>query len=407
MVTRRELLMGAAIAPSLRGAAQISMGEPVLVAEGPAEETRWGRYQFPNIERYDDGRIAVTFSVLADAAESYGKEPEVPNRSISLDGGKTWKLDTVAKRGRSGIKLPNGDLLKIFTPQAFPLSQLKLPRPAGEHARVSGGKYTLYKLSELPAALRPVWLSRMARGSSEWVQEQAVLNDPLALRYSLRELFPIVWWGDMEVAPDGSLIAGIYPGYLEGQKGFYWNTFFYVSRDNGKSWNVQGRILYEPDAAADPHSATRDGFSEPAFTLLRDGSAICIMRTSDHNGVGPMYMSRSKDLGKSWTRPAAFTKTGVLPRLLQLKNGALALSSGRPGVDLRVSFDGTGRTWSEPQTLVPVTSQELHTDSCGYTGLLPLDDQSFLIAYSHFKHKGTDGKLHKAILVRRVEVKAS
>jgi len=63
--------------------------------------------------------------------------------------------------------------------------------------------------------------------------------------------------------------------------------------------------------------------------------------------------------------------------------------------------------WSEPRALVPVTSEVLHADSCGYTGLLALDDRSLLIAYSHFKHKGADGKLRKAIVVRRVEVKTA
>ena len=70
--------------------------------------------------------------------------------------------------------------------------------------------------------LRRIWFSRLPAGGSKWVEEQNRLNDPLALRYSLRGLLPIVWWGDIRVDSDGSLIAGIYPGYLDGQKNFPW-----------------------------------------------------------------------------------------------------------------------------------------------------------------------------------------
>ena len=79
--------------------------------------------------------------------------------------------------------------------------------------------------------------------------------------------------------------------------------------------------------------------------------------------------------------------------------------TARPGVDLRFSFDGRGERWTEPYTLVKVTSSKLNADSCGYTSLHALDAHSFLIAYSWFRRPGTDDREHKAILIRHIEVR--
>jgi hypothetical protein len=241
--------LGAAIIAPLDAAPRVEVGEPRLVAEGPAEERRWGYYQFPNLEFLPGGRILARFHVLADAAESYGSRPSVPDRAVSPDGGNTWTL--------------------------------------------------------------------LKQGAREWAGEPSRLEDSEALRYSLHGL----------------------------------------------------------------------------------------RRTTGGLGVGPMYLSRSPNLGKTWSKPVAFTKSRVLPRLLLLGNGVLVLGSGCPGASLRVSFDGRGERWTEPCHLVPLTSGNVQADSCGYTSLLPLDAGRFLVAYSWFRRQGADGKEHKSILVRRVEVK--
>jgi len=384
---------------------KVRIGDPVVVAMGPPEERRWGYYQFPHLERWDDGRIALTFSVHPDAAESYGLPATVPNLYVSSDQGKTWQAHAGAK-GNGGLLLGNGDRLSIATPRPVPVTELELPRPAGTQTSAYGRTlYTLYRLTDLPARLRGVYFSRLPRGSGAWIEEQSELRDPGALRYALRGIFPVVWWGDVRIERDRSLLAGIYPGYLEGQVRQPSNIFFYGSSDNGHTWDLRGRVLYEPDLGADPRGAERDGFTEPAFVILADGSMLCVTRTTDGLGVGPMYMSRSGDQGRSWTRPVAFTKTGVMPRLLPLEGGTLVLSSGRPGVDLRLSLDGRGTTWTEPHTLVPVTASDLHADSCGYTDLLATGRDSFLIAYSWFHAKDAEGRERKTILVRRVELR--
>lgn len=382
-------------------------GEPVKVVVAPyavGSGPGWGEYQFPAIERWDDGALHVTFCISPDSIKSYGN---APGSMISRDGGKTWS-PPAGEHGISGLLLPNGDRIVITTPKALPVADLKLPPPLG----AVGDTYNkngpiVYRLTELPAELQTVRLNRMAKGSNTWTPEQAKLIDPQALRYSLSDLFPILFWGDVRVAPDGSLIAGIYPGYLlreDGSVDRYDHTFFYRSTDNGHTWTIQGRITYQPDLKADPKGADRSGFTEPAFEILADGSLLCVMRTSDGLGVGPMYASRSNDLGKTWSKPAAMTPNGVLPRLIRLGNGVLVLSSGRPGVQVRFATDGKGERWTDPFEIVPKIEGG-GADTCGYTGLLATGPDSFIIAYSHFKHRTEDGQTRKAILIREVKVR--
>lgn len=92
------------------------------------------------------------------------------------------------------------------------------------------------------------------------------------------------------------------------------------------------------------------------------------------------------------------------PKLLKLENGILAVSSGRPGVQLRFCADGKGDEWTDPVELVPVVSKDPHADTCGYTGLVALGPERFLIAYSHFNHINEQGRKRKAILLREVRV---
>jgi hypothetical protein len=148
--------------------------------------------------------------MAADSVVSYGKGGS--GDAISKDGGKTWGPLT-GQRGIAGLLLPNGDRIAVTTPRPVKVSELRLPRPMGETTDTySKMKYVLYRLAELPADQQAVYLRRLPKGESLWVSERARLDDPQALRYSVRDLFPIVWWGDLQIAADGSLIAGIYPG---------------------------------------------------------------------------------------------------------------------------------------------------------------------------------------------------
>ena len=378
---------------ALSAAFEVHIGQPKVVAVAD-KELGWGFHQFPGITRWEDGRLEVTYNMSTDAAESYGLPTPM---MVSSDGGVTWKPHT-GQVGVGGLLLRNGDRIEISTPRPYKVKGLKLPEP------VTPGTHQ-YRLHELPAKLRTIRISRIAKGESEAKIEPASLDDPQALRGGGPEIFPIIWWGDMRVAPDGSVIAGIYPGRHIRDDGTIdpkCGVFFYRSTDFGHSWKIQGRILYQPDLKADEKGDKRSGFTEPAFEILKDGTFLCVMRTTDGQGVGPMYASWSKDMGKTWTKPKVIAPSGVLPKLLRLENGILVLSSGRPGVQLRFSKDG--KKWSEPFDLVPLTEKDPHKDTCGYTSLVATGPNRFIIAYSHFKHVTDEGLVRKAILIREVRV---
>ena len=379
---------------------KITHSDAILVAEGPAGETRWGRYQFPFLGRIDH-HIALTFHVAEDSARAYGEIGESPNRGLSSDGGHTWQL-VRATEPTDGLLLPNGDHIRIglpeVTPKSIPVGELTLPASVGTLIGTYGQlPYTYYRHDDLPPVLQGVPLSRRTAGSDRWMEERGRLDDPAVERCTIQEVFPVVWWGDVHLAGDDMLLGIVYPCSTSGE------VTCYRSTDFARSWQPQGRIPYDPDLKADPLAPGRvHGFTEPGSAILRDGSILVALRTTDGLGVGPMYLTRSRDQGRSWSAPRAVAPTGVMPRLLQLGNGVIVLSSGRPGVDLRFSCDGVGETWTEPQQLVPLTSDDVQADSCGYTSLIALDDDSFLIAYSWFKRPGKDGQLHKAVLVRRI-----
>ena len=170
--------------------------------------------------------------------------------------------------------------------------------------------------------------------------------------------------------------------------------------------------------AVDPNGNRRLalGFTEPTFEILSDSTFLCVMRTEDGYGRGPMYLSRSSDQGATWSQPVAFTPNGVFPGLLQLDNGVLVLVSGRPGVQIRFSLDGKGEKWTDPFEMIPFSDeidtaesgkkriQLIQDISCGYAELLAIGADRFLVIYSDFKYLNKNNEVRKAIKVREIKV---
>lgn len=382
----------------------VILGEPVVVDVAKKPE-KWGYFQFPNIHRAKDDLLVATWSMAADAVESYGSG--AAGVAVSKDGGKTWNPPSGESTAGGGLELPNGDRLQVYTPKAIKVEDLQLPDSVGSNKENYGRTFVYYKMADLPNELQGVYLKRLAEGSDSWTNEHAVLNDPKAVRYTDSGYFPVVWWGDMHVATDKTVVAGIYPG-------FYLNdnnqvdpsgVIFYRSRDNGQTWDIYGRIPYQYDLATDPNGDKRIalGFTEPASLLLDNGTYLCVMRTTDGLGNSPMYLSHSTDLGVTWTKPVTFTRSGVLPKLLQLDDGVIVLSAGRPGVQLRFSTDGKGEKWTDPFEMLPFENMKSDV-SCGYTDIISSGPNRFILIYSDFNYKISSGELRKAIKVREIIV---
>ncbi|MRS60452.1 sialidase family protein [Larkinella terrae] len=387
---------------------RVTLSEPVVVSVADKEE-KWGHFQFPDIARNLDGAIVVKWQMANDAMESYGGTSSPT--AVSTDGGKTWKpgaTDWEHSVLDEGVLLKNGERIKVVTPKPVKESELAMPKPVGSFKR-RNSVHTFYKLTELPASRQGVFLARRGKGERVWKDEQAVLDDPQALRYSLRGMVPVVWWGDLKTANDGSVVACVYPGFHirdDGSPDLKGGVFFYRSTDAGHSWKILSRIPYQPDTKIDTNGVNKFWFTEPAFEILANGTYLSVIRSHDIYS-GPLYASRSTDQGKTFTKPEVMAPNGVFPRLLQLKNGVVVTASGRPGVQIRFSNDGKGKSWTNAFEMLPFGPNSTYDQvSCGYTGLLPTGDNSFLIVYSDFDFKNPQGQIRKAIKVREVTVSA-
>ncbi len=379
--------------------------EPPVTVDVATKPEKWGFFQFPDIYWSGNDVLVATWQMAADAVESYGNEN--PGISVSKDKGKTWTHPSGNFSQGGGLLLPDGDRIRIYTPKAIKASDLQLSSSLDSVVENYGRTFVFYKMDGLPEELRGVYLKRLNHGTNNWIIEHAALNDQDAVRYSDSGLFPVVWWGDMCLDSDGSVVAGIYPGFCLNKKGKVdpSGIIFYCSADNGHSWHVRGRIPYTPDLKTDPNGNRREalGFTEPASVILHNGTYLCVMRTTDGLGNSPMYISFSQDKGRTWSQPSTFTRSGVLPRLIQLENGVIVLSSGRPGVQLRFSSDGKGELWTDPFELLPFEGEK-EAVSCGYTEIIPSGPDKFIIIFSDFRHKTENGEIRKAIKIRQVTV---
>lgn len=388
--------------------AVIKLGKPVIVAQADTVES-WGYFQFPCIYQYNDDPLIVGWQMATDSHTAYGDGGN--GRMMSKNRGRTWKpLDAnYFQKASHRVDMSNGDVIHISTPSrrinnyaSFPKSINKAP--INDHY--------FYLEAELPEDLRGVYLYHRDCKSQTSKLIHGELRDPGLLRYAIDNIMSVVWWGDIQELVDGSLVAGIYPGYYADKAGNVneYGVSFYKTTDRGHHWDILGKIPFQEDVRRF-HSTIDEGirgFSEPAFSVLKNGTFLCVMRTGFDT---PMYKSISIDGGKHWGTAVPFTSNGVAPKLLQLDNGVIVLTSGRPGVQLRFCIEGDGEYWTEPIDMIPfldvdgnytMTLRKMPT--CGYTDIMAVNDHTFYMVYSDFTLKNKEGQKRKTIVFRKIEV---
>lgn len=382
----------------------IELGEPVIVAMAPADLQHG--HCFPGLVRQPDGRIRISFTVEIDSATTYGLPPAC---ALSSDEGKTWALlpreaagNGVTNAWSPPVTLPDGERIAMKMLRPLRSSEIKLPAEPFGSIVYSNLIISYYRMEDLPPECCDGWrLYRYPSGGGEPREERAVVRLPGELRYVVEGVMPFPWGAGhrLLVAPDGSLWAfgedcRNVGGELRGKTA----VTFLRSTDKGRSFDFWSEIPYAPDPAADPKAADRDGFTEPGVNFMADGSIVCLLRTHDFHGRGPLYQSRSTDNGRTWSKPTVFDDLGVWPQLLTLKNGVTLASYGRKGLFVRASADPAGRKWGPRVEVVPPAGR-----TCSYSALLPLSDDTALMAYSDFNVPGPDGTPRRTILVRTVK----
>ena len=122
------------------------------------------------------------------------------------------------------------------------------------------------------------------------------------------------------------------------------STMLIASEDGGYTWRYYSTI-----ADGDPANVGKDlfeGANETSFLQLADGDLMAVFRTGSGTGWH-IHRAYSHDGGKTWSRPDELPAYSVEPQVIRAANGTIALSTGRPGVDLWLAADPRATQWQK------------------------------------------------------------
>jgi len=376
---------------------KIELGVPVVIAQAPplpSDQDNWGMFQFPTVYLLGGGKLHCEYHIGRDSALAYGKPK---GHAVSTDGGATW---TESENPGGGVPLPGGGYLRHKFAAALQLSEVELPEKPDGFLVSYGWKRNIYRADRFPGEFQRYpfeFTSPEGKISTVWKK----IEVPDRAVYTSEGVFPRPMFCRVRKGPEGRIWAIAYPYFLIGGKRVANGALFCVSDSGGEKFSYFSRILYQPDPIADYYYRVRGGFSEPDICFLPDGSIFCLLRTTDGNGIGPTYYTKSLDGGKTWNRPAAFDNLGVWPCLCALRNGVTLASYGRPGLFLRASSDARGLDWDDRIELIPPDYYQ--TDTCSYSEMVPVGNNEAYIVYSDFAYPNQDGVRVKTILGRKIK----
>lgn len=429
---------------------QLSVGpEHVIVRGIRPEEQLWGAYQFPRPYNLGD-RLVTAVHVHPDNIKTFGEA----NRWFeSRDRGVTWREIAPAAADSCGLLLPNGDRIYFpmesgtklnhyrLTPECYltpgydfscRAEEGVLPIPDGITFWLDGTMIRAYNADRLPPSLaKKTWLARrIPAGSARIIEEQVLVDWPYLTRvvYSgpnydniLKPIFPR---GNPKIGPDGAVWISAFSGegHLDPATGWYspyYSAEIFRSDDNARSFKQRSHLEYPADGREYPYQS--GGFSDSDFEFMPDGSIVWFLRSTWYASTGrewaPLYMTRSTDDGRTWSKPVKFAEGGILPRLCKLDCGATLLCYARPGMYIAVCKNASGTQWSTPlELMTPDDRSQLANvranpptfhdwvGACNNPELIPLDATTALLVYSDFYYPDEHGIKHKTILCREISV---
>jgi len=394
--------------------------EPIVVAYGAEHKglgwSEWGPTQFPSLHRGENDVLICAYGNSEDTTDAWGR---IRIHCVSEDGGDTWrqiKLDSEefnCIRAQTGVKLPNGEYLRVEKPAIEEISeelyeQLKSMRTPG---------YSTLLASKLPQDLQikgmPCYRSEKGGRNEKpylcgWdFSAQCVGFPPTEIHTWLKkgvikyfayskDSLKVDAKGRIWFATDS---CSCNPETMEESK--FNNVYVFCSDDNGASFQLKSFIMC--DGKVQEFNGVI-GYYEPEICFMPDESIIMLIRTGS---TTPSLFSRSTDDGKTWSKPVIFDRCGIRPGLVHLENGVTLAIYGRPGMYLRATADPSGVDWDEPFELMPYEYdpndiEKLFTKSCFNSRIIAIDDNTAMIAYSDFFTKDEQGVNRKAIKVRKV-----
>jgi hypothetical protein len=334
---------------------RVTLSEPIAVAKSKKGE----QLGYPRLTRLADGQVLITIWLGGDNYGTIGDGKQ--GFTWSADGGKTWtEPEFVDKNScNRSLVLPSGDCLCL--PYAL------YPTLGG-----MGGPYYL-----ISKGLHQVKWFKDGAEFSGWPRPDKSF-DPK------KGITGFVCHGSTLTLRDGTQIGTLY-GRFQGDGRD--SLVLFESRD-GLKWKYRSSIW---DAKKDePLPGTREGANESALAFLKDGRLMCVFR----GATGHLAQTFSRDEGKTWEKPTLAAVPGdVEPSLAVLKNGMLALASGRY-MHLSFNLDGTGKDWQSTSVADHHNMYYPEDDmkgkgiygwgTSGYPNVIALDDTHLLYTYDRW-----------------------
>lgn len=310
--------------------------EPIRIS--PPGERNW----FPRLFVLPDGRLLQFDVFIDDATEAIAKEHGALGR-ISDPFGRDWREISMSRHYGFPVVLKSG-VIRAFSYIIW---------------RHSDG----VRQTAAVADFDPVTLT--------WRdQPDAVITLPLRAVERPDSVVGVSFDRSILCESDGALLATMY-GTFEGDSAY--RVIMVRSDDDGATWSFVSTVAYDPSAGS-------DGYCEPVMARVADGSLLCVMRVGDRQ---PVRQSRSLDDGRTWSEPISLGVPSVDPDLCLMRNGVLAVSTGRPAIHVLFSPDGSGRDWSVPLTVYagPRANERERENSTCYTGLRETADGRLVLVY--------------------------
>lgn len=340
----------------------VSLSKPVLVAR--SHDYLW----FPNVKRLSGGELFAIFSTNLDAI--------VPDRTASMswsaDGGRTW----------SGPYSPDpaGDLYAEATLTHENGDELLYPFNMYPH---DGGMRGLLQVVPGAKGNRQVELVQNGVTLTGLPRPDSSFNASLGLS-------GFGFNGPVLRSTDGGYLATLYGYFANPAKRRY--SLILAESPDGRAWTYRTTIARDDCPLADGGG---EGPCEVAVCRLKDQRLMCVFRISSGLPLGQCF---SSDEGRTWTEPVSMKSVhSVQPSVQVLKNGAVALASGRPGLYLWINRAGDGKAWDQvdiqqhhnalisDEPIEPLNAGTTNRSTC-YSKIVTVGDSELLYVYDRIPH---------------------
>lgn len=279
---------------------------------------------FPNLYQLSNGSLYTEFKSrpIASQTKPYSKII----RMISRDGGRTWETTREKEYNpdykSSGAKLVNANAYGWRNTDSVRRKELEMQGIEVQNSPGNNIRYAFgcYKRSS-------------TYNGKLW--ETVEIGVP-----SQSTIMPYKNPSSYLRTDDDIILRTVYGKPKAGD--YFFESWMLRSEDNGESWEFQ-------TIGSDRNKEI--GFGETALVQAPNGDIVAMMRSKPTQVWKYLYVARSFDQGKTWTKPKSTGIVGHPAHLVRLKNGHLLCTYGyrirrNDPMELRAVFSyDNGKTW--------------------------------------------------------------